>query len=204
MLPPRKESSRERLLAAATQAFCSAGYFSVSVEDIASAAGVSRMTFYRHFSGKAALALELFRANVAIWLPRFIVIGQLDYHDPATVANWIASLFAADRASGQLLRVFIQANVEEARFTESAQQLLGTLIAELGKTIPAFALDPASEVDRRKWLEAWLLVYEILDQSNHAARGAGVASDPLMPELLAERFVRFVADRETPKPASQV
>lgn len=204
MLPPRKESSRERLLAAATQEFCSAGYFSVSVEDIASAAGVSRMTFYRHFSGKAALALELFRANVATWLPRFIVIGQLDYHDPATVADWIASLFAADRASGQLLRVFIQANVEESGFTESAQQLIGTLIAELGKTIPAFALDPASEADRRRWLEAWLLVYEILDQSNHASRGAGVASDPLMPELLAERFVRFVADREAPKPASQV
>jgi AcrR family transcriptional regulator len=36
-----KLSSRDRLLAAATDAFCRDGYFSVSVEDIAIAAGVS-------------------------------------------------------------------------------------------------------------------------------------------------------------------
>ncbi len=186
----RKESSRERLLAAAADAFCTAGYFAVSVEDIASSAGVSRMTFYRHFSGKAALALEIFRENATASMPRFVAIAHQAYDDPATVTRWLHGLFEADKASGQLLRVFIQANAEETYFTQSAQELIGSLIAELGAHIPAFTLDPAA--DRRRWLEAWLLIYEILDQSNHAARGAGVATDPLVIELLADRFVRFV------------
>jgi hypothetical protein len=40
-------------------------------------------------------------------------------------------------------------------------------------------------------LEAWLLIYEILDQSNHAARGAGVSADPLIIDILTDRFLRF-------------
>lgn len=188
----RKQSSRERLLAAAAEAFCAAGYFAVSVEDISVAAGVSRMTFYRHFSGKAALALDLFRQNVAVSMPRFISITACDYHDRLKVAQWITSLFEADRNSGQLLRVFIQANAEESDFTKSAQELIGTLISELGKSIPAFAIDRLAKSARRRWLEAWLLIYEILDQSNHAARGAGVAPDPMIIEILADHFVHFV------------
>jgi AcrR family transcriptional regulator len=188
----RKQSSRERLLAAAAKAFCEAGYFAVSVEDIASAAGVSRMTFYRHFSGKAALAIDLFRENAGASMPRFIRIANGEFRDHAAVAAWIHGLFEADRKSGQLLRVFIQANAEESGFTQSAQELIGTVIVELGKTIPAFALDRTAHSDRHRWLEAWLLIYEILDQSNHAARGSGIATDPLVVEILANRFVRFV------------
>lgn len=190
---PRKPGSHERLLSAAADVFCAADYFSVSVEDIAAKAGVSRMTFYRHFGSKAILAAELFRRNAQSAMPRFLAIAQHDYLDRATVAAWIDGVFEADRASGQLLRVFIQANVEEAEFAESAQKLIGDIIAELGGQLPAFALDPQSARDRKRWLEAWLLIYEILDQSNHAARGAGVASDPLVVEILADRFVRFIA-----------
>ena len=186
----RKQSSRERLLTAAAEAFCATGYFAVSVEDIASIAGVSRMTFYRHFSGKAGIALELFRVNATISMPRFTCIVNRNYRDVAVVADWIAELFEADRNSGQLLRVFIQANAQDSEFTESAQKLIGTLIFELGKVIPAFAIDPVAQ--RRQWLEAWMLIYEILDQSNHAARGAGVATDPQIIDILADRFVSYV------------
>ena len=188
-----KPGSRERLLGAAADAFCRAGYFAVSVEDIVKQAGVSRMTFYRHFNGKAALALDLFRHNVELGLPRFVSIAAADFGDRATVERWIGSLFDADRRSGQLLRVFIQANAGEPDFTNSAQQLIGNLISELGKAIPAFAID--RETERRRWLEAWLLIYEILDQSNHAARGAGIAAEPEVIAILADRFVAFAAEK---------
>ncbi len=188
---PPKLSSRDRLLSAAAAAFCANGYFAVSVEDIASKAGVSRMTFYRHFAGKAALAIALFDQNVSRAMPRFLGIARHPRIDRALVQDWLADIFEADRESGQLLRVFIQANVADSGFTEAAQTLLGTIIEELGKHIPAFALDP--QADRKRWLEAWLLIYEILDQSNHAARGAGVSTDPMVIEILADRFLQFVS-----------
>ena len=192
----RKQGSRDRLLAAATEAFCAAGYFAVSVEDIASAAGVSRMTFYRHFSSKSAIAGELFKANSADAMPRILAIAERDFRDLATVEHWINCLFAADRASHLLLRVFIQANVDETDFTETAHRFIGDIIDRLGQSIPAFAVDRQNPQQRREWLEAWLLIYEILDQGNHAARESGVATDPLVTRILAERFLAFVT-RET-------
>lgn len=194
----RKESSRERLLSAAADAFCTRGYFAVSVEDIASAAGVSRMTFYRHYSSKAALAGDLFHDNAEAAMPQLLAVGRRDFRDRQTVAEWLAELFARDRAQARLLRVFTQANVDEPEFTRRGHAFIDALVHGLGATIPAFALDPASP-DRRRWIEAWLLVYEILDQSNHAALNSGVATDPLVIEILADRFVAFVdADRGAP------
>ena len=187
----RKLSSRDLMLAAATDLFCDAGYFAVSVEEIAAKAGVSRMTFYRHFTGKADIASEIFRLNVAASMPRILQITRAGPLSKANVVQWIADLFEADRNSGQLLRVFIQANAAETDFTVAAHGFLQSLIIELGKHIPAFALDPEAPRDRKRWLEAWLLIYEILDQSNHAARGQGVSNDPLVIEILADRFLRF-------------
>ena len=178
------------MLAAATDAFCRDGYFSVSVEDIAIAAGVSRMTFYRHFSGKAGIATEIFCENTQASMPRFLAITKHNRLDRDIVASWISQLFEADRRSGQLLRVFIQANSEESDFTDFGHRFIEDLISELGKFMPAFALDQAA--DRRRWLEAWLLMYEILDHSNHAARGVGVSTDPLIIDILADRFLHFI------------
>lgn len=189
----RKLDSRERLLSAAVETLCQDGYLSVSVEDIAAAAGVSRVTFYRHFSGKAELAVELFRGAAAAAMPRYLAIRAQDFRDRHAVHNWIAALFAADRVNRRLLRIFMQATTAEPGFTAEAQTLIAELITELGEAIPAFAVHPdRGEAERRRWLEAWLLVYEILDQSNHAALDSGVATDPLVKDILAGRFLAFV------------
>ncbi len=192
----RKQGSRDSLLAAATQAFCAAGYFAVSVEDVAAAAGVSRMTFYRHFNGKAAIATELFRLNTQAAMPRILAIGAGDFACPVVIAAWIEGLFAADRASQPLLRVFLQANVDASEFTQTAHGFIADIITGLGQTIPAFALDRDQPGERRRWMEAWLLIYEILDQASHAARDSGVATDPLIVDILADRFRAFVTSAQ--------
>jgi AcrR family transcriptional regulator len=188
----RKADSRERLLSAAADSFSARGYFPVSVEDIASAAGVSRMTFYRHFGGKAAIAAALFKDSANAATPRFLAIGERDFTSCEVITNWLAELFADDRRKARLIRVFTQANVDDEGFTAQAHGFIRDLVIGLGRSIPAFALDPETESHRRRWIEAWLLVYEILDQSNHAARGSGVAGDPLMLDVLAQRFLAFV------------
>ena len=197
----RKQDSRERLLAAGVTRFCENGYISISVEDIASAAGVSRITFYRHFGCKADLAVELFKRAAAAAMPEFLRIGHSQFRDRAVVLQWIADLFAADRANRQLLRVFIQATIDTADFTRRAQELISELIMRLGETIPAFAVHPDRASERRRWLEAWLLLFEILDQSNHAALDSGIATDPIVTEILADRFVAFVAGAAEPRSA---
>jgi AcrR family transcriptional regulator len=187
----RKEDSRERLLSAALERFCRDGYVAVPVEDIAAAAGVSRVTFYRHFSDKAALAVELFNREAVSATPRFLAIRDAAYERRPAVVQWLQALFAADRENRHMLRVFMQAT-SDPRFTLQAQQWIAQLIEELGKGVPAFAVRPEPMAQRRRWLEAWLLLYEILDQSNHAALHSGVAHDPLVIDILADRFLGFM------------
>lgn len=188
----RREESRERLLAAAMAEFCERGYVAVSVEEIAAAAGVSRMTFYRHFGGKEELVTELFHRGSHAQLPMLVSIRDRNYRDRSVVIDWIGQLFASDREHRHLLKVFVQANVTAPGFTHEAHSLIRELILGLGERIPAFAV--SEEGDRRRWLEAWLLIYELLDQSNHAARDASAAPDPLMIEVLADRFLAFASD----------
>lgn len=187
----RKLDSRERLLSAAAMLFREHGYLAVSIDAVAAASGVSRVTFYRHFSNKAALAVELFKHATTDSLPRYLRIRNEDFRDHAVILAWLSGIFIADEANRHLLRVFTQANVVEPGFTQSAHGFIGEIIHGLGRDIPAFAARPEVAAERRQWLQAWLLIYEILDQSNHASRGVDPASDPLLMDILADKFFAF-------------
>lgn len=192
--PRRRKGNREKILAAAKEIFSARGYFSVSMEDIASCADVSRVTVYRHFSGKAAIASELFRRAAEMTTPVYLNIADGDFRAFPAVRQWIAAIFATDRANRQLLRVFTQANSDEPTFTASAQDFVAGLVTGLGRKIPAFAIDRDRPEQQRRWLEAWLLIYELLDQSNRAAWDRSMANEPLMIDILATRFVDFISD----------
>ncbi len=188
----RKRDSRQRMLAAAAAEFLQRGYMAVSVEDIAKRAGVSRMTLYRHFSGKTALAIDLFRQEVSKSKPRCLQICSEDFRDRQRVKAWLEQLFEADKENRGLLRVFSQITAEDESFTQNAQLLIAEMITDLGEAIPAFQVTPDNPKQRRRWLEAWLLIYEILDQSNHAALNSGIAGDPIVIDILTDRFLAFV------------
>jgi AcrR family transcriptional regulator len=48
-------ATRSRLIDVATRLFTEQGYEGMSIEDVLSAAGVSRVALYHHFAGKEAL-----------------------------------------------------------------------------------------------------------------------------------------------------
>ena len=189
----QKQKSRARLLAAATECFTGRSFALTSVEDIAVCAGMSRMTFYRHFSDKGDIAAALLRQGFAKHQPDLLRIGEIDWRDRAAVLEWIRHLFESDRENRLLLRAFVQASAVDQDFTQRAHDHIAALIVTLGEKIPAFALRADHADDRRRWIEAWLLLYELFDQSNHAALDSGVASDPVMLDILTDRFLAFVS-----------
>jgi AcrR family transcriptional regulator len=69
-LPPtslreaQKALTRTRLLDAAAELFAREGYTATTIEDIATAAGATRATFYLHFSSKSDLVHGLYAALV--------------------------------------------------------------------------------------------------------------------------------------------
>lgn len=67
MPEPQQESSRDRLLAAATRLFSAQGYPGTSVADIQTAAGMTGGSgaLYKHFASKPALLAEVIATHVA-------------------------------------------------------------------------------------------------------------------------------------------
>ncbi len=189
-----KQNSRDALLAGATKLFCRDGYSAVSVEKITTEAGVSRVTYYRHFSTKAGMALELFQRAAGDAVPHVLAIGSRDFRDRGTVAQWLTEYFALNRSMQGILRVLIEASVAERDFSEEVRPFIFDLITALGMTIPAFAIDGQAPEDERRRVQAWLLIYTILDQGNHAATRAGIAASPMMIEVLTGSFLNFVGE----------
>jgi AcrR family transcriptional regulator len=168
----QKEDSRRRLVEAAERVFDRAGYIATSVDDIAQEAGVSRQTFYRHYDGKLAIAMEYFERLNDVSLPLWLKIGELDFTDRAVVTGWITQLFDFNETRRLALRTFVEMGVVEPRFLDRIKVLIPAIVDRLGDTIPALAATRGPEpAARRHWVNAWLFFYHLREQCSMNATG---------------------------------
>lgn len=77
---PRNRPARERILLAAHELFYREGVRATGVDRVIAAAGVTKVTFYRHFPGKNDLVLAFLDHQHACWTSWFT--GALQRHRP--------------------------------------------------------------------------------------------------------------------------
>lgn len=194
----QKEESRRRLIEAAERVFNRAGYIAPSVDDIAREAGVSRQTFYRHYDGKLAIAMEFFERHNDVSLPLWLKIGDLDYTDPAVVAAWIAELFDFNEAHRLSLRTFVEMGIMEPAFVDRIKAVIVFIIDRLCDRIPVFAgARGTGPVARRRWVNLWLFFYHLREQCSMNASGF-MSTDR---EQVIEAFTDGFLDLLAPQPA---
>jgi AcrR family transcriptional regulator len=128
----RRAERREQLLAAATGAFARAGFAATSLDDIAAAAGISRVLLYRHFESKT----DLYRAVLDRAVARLTAaVGTRDY----TYASIDALLgAAADDPDG--FRLLFRHAAREPEFRPQMDRfhrgMVATARRELARIIP--------------------------------------------------------------------
>jgi AcrR family transcriptional regulator len=194
----RKTENRQKLIEAAGQVFERMGYSPASVDDIARAAGVSRQTFYRHFDGKVSVGLALYQElrerAMTIWQD----IGGDEAGNLEQVRGWLARMFAVFRTEGGAIRTFIEMGIVEPAFFQLSKAIVRELIGLLAERIPAFAAsEKTSPAELRHQVEAWLLVFQIVDHSSNAAVDFLDIDLECLIDVLATDFVAFV-ERHTP------
>lgn len=128
----RRAERREQLLAAATQAFARTGFAATSLDDIATAAGISRVLLYRHFDSKT----DLYRAVLDRAIQRLTAaVGTRDY----TYASIDALLQAAAEDPDGFRLLFHHAAREpefRPQMDRFQQGMVATARRELTKLIP--------------------------------------------------------------------
>jgi AcrR family transcriptional regulator len=131
-MQPTLEKRRLHLLENALVVFSRKGFHDTRIDDVCSAAGISRATFYRYFESKDAL----FDALVDLMGVEVIEIGQhldavtADAAGIATMRNWIDKLLANTERWGPVVNEIIRPRDEHAAARNQAI-LLTTRFAEM-------------------------------------------------------------------------
>jgi len=131
----RRPERREQILAAATEAFATGGFAATGLDDVAAAAGVSRVILYRHFDSKADLyrrVLGRARARLAV------AVGGPDYTEE--IIDALLSAASADPAGFRLL--FHHAS-REPEFRAEMDQFRDFMVATAGTQLAGLIPDPA-------------------------------------------------------------
>jgi TetR/AcrR family transcriptional repressor of mexJK operon len=105
---PTRWSEKHRLIAeAATEIFLRKGYLGTSMDDIASEAGVSKQTVYKHFSDKDQLFAEIVLGTVDQVDGLVTMVGSAleATTDPRTDLGELAKMFLTTLMRPELLRL---------------------------------------------------------------------------------------------------
>jgi AcrR family transcriptional regulator len=128
----RRAERRQQLLAAATRAFARTGFAATSLDDIAEAAGISRVLLYRHFDSKT----DLYRAVLDRAIQRLTAaVGTRDY----TYAS-IDALLGAAATDPDGFRLLFHHAAREPEFRQQMDRfhrgMVATARRELTNLIP--------------------------------------------------------------------
>ena len=130
-----RRERRDRILAAATQAFARAGFAATSLDDVAREAGITRVLLYRHFESKA----DLYRAVLERAQRR---LAEATGVPPFTDAS-IDGLLAAAAGDPDGFRLLFHHAAREPEFrAEMARFRAGVIDVTFGQ-LAALVSDPA-------------------------------------------------------------
>jgi AcrR family transcriptional regulator len=173
------------ILAAASRAFGAAGYTATTIDDIAAAAGITKLIVYRHFGSKHDLyraVLDQVRAALAAAPP-----PPSDAADPVTAAAAsLQAYLAACRAHPDAFRLLVTHAAREPEFAAYAEEIRhdGVPAAEESLTMIA---DPV----RRRW--AARTIGATVDAAVLAWLDLAPDADPADDADLARRLARAIA-----------
>ncbi|WP_017596058.1 TetR/AcrR family transcriptional regulator [Nocardiopsis potens] len=92
--------ARERLIAAAEKLFYSDGIHAVGVDRLLSASGIGRASFYRHFTSKDDLVVEIIERYDRRWRDALEEAVRAQSGDPLAVFDALGAQFAAPEFRG--------------------------------------------------------------------------------------------------------
>ncbi|RDI35799.1 TetR family transcriptional regulator [Rhodococcus sp. AG1013] len=125
----QKRITRLRLLDCARELFSARGYAAVKIDDITSAAGCSRATFYLHFTGKTDVlrkigseSMEPRAASVYADLDEVLDSGSRD-----EFAHWVGRAIDWFDRNRAILPAWDEALVLEPEFREAARDAISAL-----------------------------------------------------------------------------
>src|SRR3954447_6219529 len=116
---PRDADRRESILRAAASAFADKGFADTSMDDVAAAAGISRLIVYRHFESKESLYVAVLE-RVSSRLAQ-VLAEHLGFED-GTGRAAVAAVMEVGREDPAAFTLLWRHAARESRFAEHAER----------------------------------------------------------------------------------
>ena len=190
----QKEQTRQRLLDTALEVFQSKGFASTTIDDIAVAAGTTRVTFYAHFpSRRAIMAALIERLNVILERHESTSHGStatalVDVVQAGT-SEAIGVWLRAQAARWPIIRPYISAAWVAAAVEPEIRELVDSWAEEVASDIQD-GLDRAERFDPATRHFRGILAFDMLDRANQhwIQHQWNLETDPAL-DVLTEAWV---------------
>jgi AcrR family transcriptional regulator len=154
--PPRqlldRAARRETILRGAAKAFAQKGYAATSMEDVAAAAGITKLIVYRHFDSKQELYDEVLEGVSA--RGREIFIAGLQAGRPGSGAVW--ALLTAAREEPDGFTLLWRHAVREPQFAEHAATIRGRGVRAAEALLTSLGVEVGPS---RRWAAETIMSY---------------------------------------------
>lgn len=194
-------NQRLRILAAVAEAVSANGYANTTVETIITGAGISRKTFYQHYSGKEDAFLAAFDDAVRRISTEVVAAyaAHDDYVEGARAGlECCLRVLAADPAVAAMVIIEVLAAGPEA--LERRRQVLGALTDRIAQASQGMSQTPIGPQ-----LTAETIVGAVIQVIyNRVYRGEAERLPELLPDLLYSVLVPFVGHRRAAEERDKV
>ncbi len=188
----QKQSSRERLIAAARDAFAESSYAATAIDDIVKRAEVNRSTFYRHFDSKFAIAKALFDGFWPRLFAEYAAFAPSDSLRDEELAGWMDRLITFYHANQLYFNVIAQISALEPEGVRWGETIRQQVIRLLGRKIAAFSRAVAEDAPREQPVRVRMLMIN-LEMCVYDLAFRGLIDKEASVRVLAEEFRRFMA-----------
>lgn len=185
----RRESAREAIRKAASRLFRRNGYSDVTLDLLASQAGVTRQTLYRHFRSKYEIALDYMAESNAKALQVWKSLEEHDLDDRESVLAWVRSVidFSVSREN---FRAYVELTSTEPAYRAVLAGQIGQIIVSLSQAHRFFA-DAAANPGGLESAEAHLFIATLMERSDFIAIGEEWFSREHLEQIMTDWLMRL-------------
>jgi AcrR family transcriptional regulator len=194
---PESPATLVKIRNAARKIFTEKGFFSSSVEEIATRAGVSRATVYLYFRSKDEMLFALMRQDLEFQLGLYEEMAQIRRPTKAALRRWLIAFRGALDQRRASLNLFWAGASVAPDYMASVEAHRDNIVAVLGGQFAGFDLDalPRSERELRR-AKCYLMIFLIEGVSIHFFASEHAPSLALGTDLVAATLLKFIATGE--------
>lgn len=181
----------ETILDAAAQVFRERTYLETSMDSIAAQAKISRVTIYKHFESKIAIARALGVRAGALLVEDYASLAKSADPTRAEIEHWIHRIVSSFAKNREVVRLMAAITWQEPELLLLRAEQYAKTLCRLGQTIPAFRA-AASGTDRKAYIKGHLLLVQLNELCFELALSDLPVDHDEAVGVLADNFVRFI------------